>query len=197
MTDRRLMPVQAALVKEVLVERILEEVLARDPPRPSTMVRRALEARLDVPAADGGLADLRMRGWGYLTRGVEAEMFEPARGPWPELVERLTRRLADGEDWLIAATVLSLDFARREPLSKPAPDDEGAVSWRIPGPGGHVRHYVVAAAIAEILNGEDVDGGRALPPGITNPSELKRCWMYGFLIRCCEEALAPPPEASA
>jgi hypothetical protein len=188
------MPVQAGLVKEVLVERILEAALAREPARPAPLVKRALDARLDIQAADGGLADLRMRGLGYLTRGVEAELFEPAREAWHELAGRLSRRLTEGEDWREAATAVSLELARREPLSKPAPDDEDAVSWKVPGPGGHVRHFVVAAAIAEVLSGADAEGG-TLRQAITNPSELKRCWIYGFLIRCCEEALAPPPEA--
>ena len=30
-----------------------------------------------------------------------------------------------------------------------------------------------------------------LAEGIYDAGELKRSWMYGFLVRCCEEALAP------
>lgn len=36
-----------------------------------------------------------------------------------------------------------MHFARAEPLGKPSPDEEAAMSWRVPGPGGHVRHFLV------------------------------------------------------
>lgn len=183
------MPVRLEVVKEVLVERILSEALARYPPRPSAPVARALEATLDLPACDGGALDLRLRRLGYLTRVIEVELFEAAREPIEGLAQELARRLAGGLDWPFAAAAVSLELARREPLPRPRPDDELAVSWRVPGPGGHVRHYLVSAAIADALGEEG--GGRALPPGIAEAGELKRCWTYGFLVRCCEEALAP------
>jgi hypothetical protein len=60
------------------------------------------------------------------------------------------------------------------------------MTWRIPGPGGHVRHYVALEAI-EWLAGETAvdigDGGAG--------AELKRCWLYGFFLRACEE-IGPP-----
>jgi hypothetical protein len=189
-TERRLMPVQVEVIKEVLVDRILGDVLERYPPDPVDAVKRALEADLDLPVCDGGVLDLRMRRIGYLSRIVEAEMFDPARQPMEGLAEGLTGRLAEVEDWTAAASALSLELAREEPLPKPNPADERATSWKVPGPGGHVRHYVVAAAIADSLSG-DMDGDAGLPAGVEDAGELKRCWIYGFLVRCCEEAVAP------
>lgn len=179
------MPVQADVVKEVLVDRILLEVLNRYPGAPTRPARSALQARLSLPVCDGGALDLWMRRVGYLTRVVEADMFESARVPMDGLEERLRAREADG--WAFAATSLSAELAGVEPLAKPQPSAGDAVSWLVPGPGGHVRHYVVAAAIAEAL----ASGSAALPDGIRDAGELKRSWTYGFLIRCCEEALPP------
>lgn len=190
MTDRRLMPVQVEVIKEVLVDRILGDALERYPGDPPALVGEALEAALDLPASDGGGLDLRLRRLGYLTRVVEAELFDPARQPMDGLGEELARRRGDGEIWPGAVSGLCAELAAREPLPKPDPADDRATSWKVPGPGGHVRHFVVAAAIAEALELEP--GGRAaLPPGIDDAGELKRSWMYGFLVRCCEES-APP-----
>lgn len=189
MTDGHLMPVHPDVVKEVLVDRILEAVLAAEPVNVPPSVRQALEASLELTGCDGGRIDLRMRGIGYLARRAEAEMFDPARQPLDGLGEMLRVRLATGDDWPSAVSVISRRFAEVEPLPKPAPGDDRAVTWKVPGPGGHVRHYVVAAAIAEVLS----HPGQTLPAGITDASELKRCWTYGFLVRCCEEALPPRP----
>lgn len=192
MTERRLMPVHPDVVKEVLVDRILQGALGHEPVTAPAPVRRALEASLELPICDGGALDLRMRGIGYLSRRVEREMFESARQPLEGLAEVLRDRLAGGDDWPSAVSAVSSRFAETEPLPKPPPSDDRAVSWRVPGPGGHVRHYVVAAAIAEVLS----QPGQILPAGITDASELKRCWTYGFLIRCCEEALPPGPASN-
>jgi hypothetical protein len=189
-TDRQLMPVQVEVIKEILVDKILGGALERYPGEPPAAVKDALEADLDLPVCDGGPLDLRMRRIGYLTRIVEAEMFDPARQPMDGLAERLTQRLAQTEDWSAATSALSLKLARQEPLPKPAPSDENATSWNVPGPGGHVRHYVVAAAIAESMSG-DMNGDARLADGVDDAAELKRAWMYGFLVRCCEEALPP------
>lgn len=192
------MPVQVEVIKEVLVDRILGDALDRYPGDPLPAVTRALEAELDLPACDGGALDLWLRRIGYLTRLVEADLFEPAREPMEGLGDELARRLSAAEPrrvgaperWTAAAAALSAELAGEEPLPKPDPADERATSWKVPGPGGHVRHYVVAASIAEALS-DDVNGQGPLPDAIDDAAELKRCWMYGFLVRCCEEALAP------
>lgn len=189
------MPVQVEVIKDVLVDKILGGALERYPGDPPPPVKQALEADLDLPVCDGGALDVRLRRIGYLTRLQEAELFDPAREPMEGLADELTRRLAERDDWPAAASALSAKLASEEPLPKPNPDDDSATSWKVPGPGGHVRHYVVAAAIADGLSG-DMNGQGGLPRGIDDAAELKRCWMYGFLIRCCEEALAPASPVS-
>ncbi len=184
------MPVQIEVIKEILVDRILGAVLELYPGDPPPPAVQALEADLDLPACDGGAVDLRMRRIGYLTRIVEAELFEPAREPMQGLAADLAWRRTEIEDWAAAVSSLSAQLAGEEPLPKPDPHDERATSWKVPGPGGHVRHYVVAAAIADCLSG-DMDGMSGLPEGVLDAAELKRNWMYGFLVRCCEEALPP------
>jgi hypothetical protein len=184
------MPVQVEVIKEILVDRILGGALEQYPGSPPAPVKHALEAELDLPAADGGALDLRMRRIGYLTRIVEADLFEPAREPLEGLADELARQIARGGAWTAAACAVSAERAREEPLPKPSPDDEHSTSWKVPGPGGHVRHYVVAAAIADALSVE-ANGQNQPPEGIEDAAELKRCWMYGFLVRCCEQALAP------
>lgn len=196
MTERRLMPVDVGVVKEVLVDRMLAQVLERLPLRAAPPARKALEAPLELTACDGGTLDLRMRTIGYLSRVVEAEMFEPARTALEELGQQLEDRLAAGLDWPAAVRSLSAELASQEPLPKPSPGDAGAVSWRVPGPGGHVRHYLVSAAIADSLGQQGEHGGE-LPPGPTDGGELKRCWTYGFLVRCCEEVVPPSTVAGA
>jgi hypothetical protein len=190
MSDRQLMPVQVEVIKEILVDRILGDALELYPGEPLAAVKDALEAELDLPVCDGGALDLRMRRIGYLSRIVEADLFEPARNPMEGLAEDLTERLAEPDGWAAAVSALSLELAREEPLPKPKPTDERATSWKVPGPGGHVRHYVVAAAIADAMSG-DMDGQARLAEGIYDAGELKRSWMYGFLVRCCEEVLPP------
>lgn len=200
MSERRLMPVQIEVIKEVLVDRVLGEVLERYPGSPSPPVRRALEAPLAFEVCDGGTLELRLRRIGYLTRIVEPELFDPARQPAEVLIEQLRARLAAGETWSEATVGLCSALAAEEPLPKPAPDDPDAVTWQVPGPGGHVRHYVVAAAIAEALSAErsweEPGPPGAMPArlaeGVQDAGELKRAWTYGFLVRCCEEGVPPP-----
>ena len=191
------MPVQVDVVKEVLVDRIVEDVLARLPANPRAAAASALRADLALGVTDGGPLDLRMRDVGYLSRVVEGEMFEPARAAATELLGDFSHRIASGVGWAFAARAVCLELARSEPLPKPSPDDHRAVSWKVPGPGGHVRHYVVAAAIAELLSeGDEGRIAHTLPVGIADAGELKRCWTYGFMVRCCEEVVPPEhPEA--
>lgn len=102
---------------------------------------------------------------GYLSRLIERERFPVAGTEMPWLVERLGAAAGD-------ADAVALALAREEPLEKPAPAD-GAPSWRVPGPGGHVRHFLAVRAAD------------------------KRSWLAGFFRACCEEVgprrrAAPP-----
>jgi hypothetical protein len=106
-------------------------------------------------AADEGRPDAERLG--YHARVVERERFAPAREPIGWLSDLLA-----GRD---AATVAA-ELAAGEPEERPDPDS-GVASWRVPGPGGHVRHYLALRA------GD------------------KRGWMRGYFERCCEDAAAP------
>jgi len=90
---------------------------------------------------------------GRHARSVERERFAPARAPMPWLAELLRDR--DAAD--VAAAL-----AAEEPAERADPGS-GAPSWRVPGPGGHVRHYL------GVRSGD------------------KAAWMRGFLASCCAE----------
>jgi hypothetical protein len=157
------MAVDPAVLKRFMLDELYERVEARlEEPLPE-----ATDAALAQAPAAVGCGDARLARVGYLTRVAETERFERAREAMPWLTE-LAR--ADDE---AAATATRLALA--EPLDKPDPDDPAAMTWRVPGPGGHVRHLLAV---------------RWSPGGSL---ELKRCWLYGFFLRCAEEALDAVP----
>jgi hypothetical protein len=149
--EPRRIAVKTELVLEHLISSIVAHVEELYPGHPPDQV------------ADRGPLAIR----GYLARIAETDMFAAARAPTRELGEAL--RLADGAVGRVAD-----ELASREPVEKPSPDDDRAFSWRVPGPGGHVRHLLALAAVQ--------DAG-------LDDRRLKREWMYGFAFRCCEEAL--------
>lgn len=162
MDERRLMSVQSELVRETIVSTICERALARvDQPLPSA-VAEALDAAPHPELARAG----------YFARVAETELFEPAREPATWLGDELGSLGSDDSPWPAGVSELAGRLADGEPLERPDPGDASAVSWRIAGPGGHVRHYVALR-----LSGED--------PG------SKRDVMYGFVVRCCEEIADP------
>ncbi len=180
-------PVNTGLVLQTLVERIFGIVEGRredGPPEPVAAVLAAGDMRLavDHPWIEAGL-----RHAGYLAREVEVELFEPARQPADWLAEMVTERFATTGSWDEAVAAVCTQLARSEPLGKPDPEDEAAMSWRVPGPGGHVRHFLARRTIEDNLR----DVGTKV---VEDPAELKRPWLYGFYVRACEEAL---PEDAA
>jgi hypothetical protein len=195
MADERgnLVPVQTEVVLQTLVEHmftVVEERRTDEPP--SAAVARVLEAP-DLEVADGGdpSLDSGLRHAGYLTRVVEAELFEPAQRPADWIPDMLRERFSSTGSWSEAIAEVSAELARAEPVEKPSPNDESAKSWRIPGPGGHVRHFVARRAIeAHLSEGESYYS-------VGDPAELKRPWVYGFFVRACEEALPPEAELDA
>ena len=147
-----LISVRADVAASLLIDGLFDEAVGRlgeDLPA-------ATEARL-ARAEDTAVARL-----GYLARVVELERFPVAGAPAAWLGERLA---AHAED----VGALSAALAAEEPLGKPAPSD-GAPTWAIPGPGGHVRHFLALRAIGD------------------GPAERKRSWLLGFFVRCCEDA---------
>jgi len=189
MTNERegFMSVASGLLRQTLVEDLFaraEERLEEGLPKTMTGALEAEDRRL--VSDDEALLDFKLRRAGYATRVIEFELFEPARSPADWIPDVLHEHFTETGSWTQAVSDLSGELARGEPVEKPSPDDEAAVSWRIPGPGGHVRHYVARRAIEQYLQARDrpLDG---------DPAELKRPWIYGFLVRACEETL--PAEA--
>lgn len=183
-----LVAVDAGLVGQTLVEAVFTRVQERPAPTPPDPVGAALDdPDLALIAGSEARLEMRLRRAGYLARVVEAELFDPAKQPAPWLAQRLRERFADADDWAAALAGTCAQLARAEPVAKPNPNDERASTWRIPGPGGHVRHYLARRTIEDALRGRNrpLDG---------DPAELKIAWAYGFFVRACEEVL--PHEAT-
>ncbi len=176
-------PVDTGLVLQTLVEAVFARVGELGDHRVPDAIAAVLETS-DQPLAGGNDPELDkgLRRAGYLSRMVEAELFEPARRTADWVPGTLTECFARTGDWSEAIAETCGDIARAEPLGKPAPDDELAMSWRVPGPGGHVRHFLARRAIEEHLRELE-------EPVVGAPAELKRPWLYGFFVRVCEEAL--------
>lgn len=175
------MAVQLDLAREHLIDRIHDTVEERDgrdiPPESWPLLGDALRRVIAPTTTSSSASDAAARAAraGYETRVVECELFDAARAPAPELREAVEGRLAGGAtSWPDAASAVAAELARSEPPDRPDPNDPGAVSWRVPGPGGHVRHYLALRSAQE---------ARANSAA----ADLKRCWLYGFLLRCCEE----------
>lgn len=181
--------VDAGLIGKTLVEAVLNKVQEHPAPAPAEPAGPALDdADVAFAGNDEAALEMALRRAGYLARVVEAEMFEPARQTAQWLTARLQEQYALSADWSAAIGATCAQIARAEPVGKPHPDDPAAATWRVPGPGGHVRHYVARRAIEELLQGRD-------RPVSGDPAELKIPWVYGFFVRACEEVL--PHDASA
>jgi hypothetical protein len=177
---RQLMSVRTEVVLETLVGEITAAVQRRFAAPLPDDVEAALAGardRLDPAMRDGSASPAvatRAARAGFLARVVERELFARAREPAPALYAELV----DGEE---AAAAL----ASREALARPDPSDPDAVTWRVPGPGGHVRHYV-AEGLLESECGVDASTGAG------ERTTLKRCWIYGFLLACMREDRGAP-----
>jgi hypothetical protein len=170
-------------VMRVRTELVLEQLVSR-------VLSRALELHSSAvpPEADeliaAGPEPHQLARLGYASRIAETEMFEPARKPMPWLAEMLDQRSDSGTDGIAE---LCRELAADEPDEKP---DPGQGSWRVPGPGGHVRHYLALAAADELVHGDL--NGKPIATRELSAGEAKRCFLYGFYARCCEEAEQPP-----
>ena len=168
-------------VIKVRTELVLEQLVSR-------VLGRALELRSDElsPEAEQVLAGApepaELARLGYATRVAETELFEPAREPIPWLSEMLGKGVDSEGDRVRPTEALCAQLASEEPDDRPEP---GEGSWRIPGPGGHVRHFLALAAADELAHGEG-NGSPAIQRELA-AGEAKRCFLYGFYARCCEE----------
>jgi len=174
--------VDAGLVGQTLVEAVFARVQERPPPSPPDPVGAALDDPDQELAPFEGRLEMQLRRAGYLARVVEVELFDPAKQPATWLAALVRERVAQTGDWALALAGACTDLARAEPIDKPHPDDPAAATWRIPGPGGHVRHYLARRTIEEHLQGMDRQVGG-------DPADLKIPWTYGFFLRACEEVL--------
>lgn len=166
-------PAEGSGVMRVRTELVLDQLVSR-------VLGRALELRT-VPLPEQTVALLaegpepaQLSRLGYAARVAETEMFEPARQSMPWLSERI----GSGDELVEICSGLVAD----EPDGKP---DPGEGSWRVPGPGGHVRHFLALAAADEAIHG---DSNGEPPPRELSAGEAKRCFLFGFYLRCCEEA---------
>jgi hypothetical protein len=171
----QVMRVSTELVLEQLVSRVLDRTLELQSADPSPDADQVLGMGPEPPE----LARL-----GYAGREAETEIFEPARQPMPWLAEMLEARVRSGGNRVEAIATVCRDLSAEEPDGKP---DPGEGSWRVPGPGGHVRHYLALAATDELTHA-DSNGDPAVRRELS-AGEAKRCFLFGFYARCCEEAL--------
>lgn len=186
------MAVKAELVREHLVGALVDAAEAAYPGAIHETVLPGIDNALSLVRSrpPGSVADEAVRlgatlsRLGYLTREAERRLFEPARAPAAWLGELLAARAMEKDAQLVVDAAVEL--AALEPEERPDPA-HGTPSWRIPGPGGHVRHYAALETIARRAP-SDADGGVRLGQGIRGVGELKRCWMLGFFLCCCVEA---------
>ena len=182
------MAVKQELVREQLVAPLLaratELVEGPDPPALDagwTQARQALAPEVGRNDDADRLARSLARA-GYAAREAELEMFERAREGAGWLGEEISKREGDGEDADEARREICVGLAISEPSERPSPES-GVASWRLPGPGGHVRHLVAVAAADQLLSGSGEP-----PVGLTRRRDVKRCWLYGLLMRAAEES---------
>lgn len=174
-------PGEGPQVMKVKTELVLEQLVSRVLGRALELQSTALSAEMQ-PVLEAGPEPARLARLGYASRVAEVEMFEPARRPMPWLAEMVDRR-AETEDARAAAiSAACRELAAEEPDSKPEP---GEGSWRVPGPGGHVRHFLSLAAADQLA--EAGSNGEPPIPRELSAGEAKRCFLYGFYARCCEE----------
>jgi hypothetical protein len=171
---------QSSGVMRVKTELVLEQLVSR-------VLGRALELRAAGlpeeinPVLAGGPEPVALSRLGYAARMAETEMFDVARQPMPWLEEMVANRDAsEPASWV----AICQELAAEEPDQKP---DPGQGSWRVPGPGGHVRHFLALAAADEVVHSDS--NGKPQASRELSAGEAKRCFLFGFYARCCEEAI--------
>jgi hypothetical protein len=170
---------QSPGVMRVKTELVLEQLVSRVLGRALELRAAGLPKEVDTVLADGP-EPAELSRLGYAARSAETEMFDVARQPMPWLQEMLADQAAADPSHRSA---ICRELAADEPDQKP---DPGQGSWRVPGPGGHVRHFLALAAADEIVHGNS--NGAQPASRELSAGEAKRCFLYGFYAGCCEEA---------
>ena len=192
--------VRRELVKEHLLDPLGEAAAAHakdavGPPLDAVLAATGAEllGETGLPLSEAAVAAATtLARAGYAGRIAETELFPAARAPVQWLQELLVQTVARDRGWLRAVVRTSAELARAEPAGKPDPGDARSRSWSVPGPGGHVRHYLALLEVSRLFP-RDAAGRRDLPAPL-GEHELKQAWMFGFYARCCEESL--PEDAS-
>src|SRR5262249_29252125 len=157
-------------VMRVRTEVVLDQLVSRVLGRALELRSAGLPASVDQLLAEAPepreLAEL-----GYASRIAETETFERARQPMPWLQKLLDEGDGDG-------AAVSGELAAEDRDEKPEP---GHGSWRVPGPGGHVRHYLALTAADEIVHGDS--NGKPFASRELSAGEAKRCFLFGFYAR--------------
>lgn len=162
------------VARATLIDGLVDEVargMAGGPPL------RSAAALAAVPGGELTGVASRLALSGHVTRQVERATFSVARAFSPVVEERLREAALP---WPAVAVAVAAELAELEPAGRPAPDDGSTTTWVVPGPGGHVRH-IIAMRFATL------EAAGRLPAELADPAVLKRCWVYGFYVACCEE----------
>lgn len=186
----RFVPVNTTVLLQTLVEAVHEQVEQRRATRALLVTPPALEADHALIGDNEPALDRTLRVCGYLARVVEVDLFEPAQSNAAWVGDKIAphrERTGDADE---AIAALCGELAMAEPIDRPDPDDPAAMTWQVPGPGGHVRHYLARRTIEEVLRERE-------KPIEGDPADLKRAWVYGYLVRTCEEALPEESESAS
>ncbi len=174
MSSRPVIAVRDDVARSELIDGLVDEVARRMAGGPPLRSAAALAA---VPGIERTGVAARLALAGHVTRQVERATFSIARD-YSAVVEERLRDSAG--PWPAPAVAVASDLSALEPAGRPPPDDGGTTTWIVPGPGGHVRH-IIAMRFATL------EAAGRLPAELADPAALKRCWVYGFYVACCEE----------
>ena len=168
---------------KVKTELVLEQLVSR-------VLGRALELRsaeLTEESERGLQAGLSPRSWPGSAMHAVAGRDRDVRAR-PAADAGLTEMLVERTEPESVAAIGSVcrELAAEEPDAKPEP---GEGSWSRSRPGGHVRHFLALSAADQLRQGRG-NGEPAITRELS-AGEAKRCFLYGFYARCCEEAETP------
>ncbi len=119
---------------------------------------------------------------GYLSRVAETQVLESAAEPSAWVSDLLATRAAAPIPYKVLVDMAG-ELAAAEPDDSPGPGDD-APTVRIAGADSEMRHGLATEAASECC-ARDPDCASG---GADALDELKRCWMLGFFLRCCEQS---------
>lgn len=171
-----------------LLDLLRERVEAEYPGQPSEATDAAIRVavHLVVPDPPEGVTSEEMQhavsvaNIGYLFRKVEAEFVDADSnddGDMTEALLALRESHPEWETWFAAVTGSAQICALGEGMT-----GDQTIQWKLPGVGAQARSMFVTSTV----EGMAAPGGRAL-----TPEHYRRCWSYGWYLRCFEDAMPP------